>query len=383
MTRAAAPGRGHRRVTARAVARVLLLVSLAVILTLGFAVAQAAPVSAADETAPDQWMTLYDGNGRVICETGFRLGLGDEYLDENNDLWRVESLVGDRAAVAGFVRRVDLSSAVADFQRTLAGTDVAAGRGASVGIYHTHSDESYVPSDGTESDDSGHGGVYRVGDALTAGLQKAGITVNHSYANHLPHDGGAYERSRPTAMSLLGSSTAIFDVHRDAGPAEAYLRRVAGQDVTQIMMVLGRENPQVQANMGFATALKAAADKIYPGLIRGILTTGGRFNQDLSSRALLIEIGTQNNRREEAEAAVANLAGVVPSVLGAGGAGGLTSSGAWRAIGIILALVVVVGGLWLYIATGGNWSRAWQKLRGLGQEFASFLGRRGSRRTRR
>lgn len=363
---------------------VLSAVALAVLVAAAALTILSTPVGAGDELPTGKYMTLYDGDGNILCQTGFALQVGDEYLDEANVLWRVDQVIGNEAAIAVYVRQVDLSSAVKDFRLTLAAAPLAqaAGGGLQVGIYHTHSDESYVPSDGTDSDPSGHGGVYRVGDALTTALENAGLKVVHSLANHLPHDAGAYERSRRTAMEVLKGSAAIFDVHRDAGPPEAYLRRVAGQQVTQIMVVLGRQNPQVQANMSFATALKAAADQAKPGLIRGILDTSGRFNQDLSSRALLLEFGAQTNRREEAEAAAADLAAVVASVLGAGGGAG-TNSGAWRAVGIIALLLVLGLGLWLFIASGGSWSEAWRKLRNLGEEFAGYLGRGSGRRSRR
>lgn len=359
-------------------AKTLTRCAVAVLVVLVLAGVLPGRVGAGDELfgSKFKYMTLYDGDGNVICQTGFSLEVGDEYVDERNVLWRVERVEG-ASAVATYVRRLDLSSAIQDFQASLSVAQAAGG--GQIGIYHTHSDESYIPSDGTESDPAGRGGVYQVGDALARGLQKAGFTVNHSLANHMPHDGGAYDRSRPTAASLLRGSIAIFDVHRDAAPAEAYYRVVGGTPVTQVMMVVGRENPQADANTAFATAIKAAADSAQPGLIRGILKTGGRFNQDLSSHALLFEVGAHTNRREEAEAAVTKLAGVIPSALGAGTAG-TRSAGAWRAVGIIALLVVVGGGLWLFVATGGNWRAAWQKLRSLGEEFASYFGRRRTRR---
>lgn len=332
-------------------------------------------VWAADEMAGVDYMTLLGPDGGVICQTGFALDVGDEYVDSDNNVWRVAEVVG-KTAIASYVRELDLSNAVSDFQITFAASPLSQGAGRPrVGVYHTHSDESYVPTDGSESDPAGRGGVYQVGDTLTNGLERAGISVVHSLANHLPHDAGAYERSRRTAMEVLRGSAAIFDVHRDAAPAEAYLRRVGGQDVTQVMIVVGRTNPQAEANMAFAKAIKAASDSQQPGLIRGILTTGGRFNQDLSPRALLFEVGAHTNRREDAEEAVRRLAGVIPQVLGAGG-GGVAGSGALRALGVIVLLVVVGGGAWLYVATGGNWRAAWQKLRSLGEEFASYFGRR-------
>jgi stage II sporulation protein P len=193
----------------------------------------------------------------------------------------------------------------------------------------------------------------------------------------MPHDAGAYERSRRTAANVLRGAAAIFDVHRDAAPPQAYAATVGGRPVTQIMIVVGRANPQAGANMGFAQALKAAADQARPGLMRGILRTGGSFNQDLSSRALLLEVGAHTNRREDAEGAVALLAPVVPAVLGV--PGGAPAAGAWRALGVIVVIVVGGGALWLYVATGGSWQAAWDKLRSLGEEFASYLGRRPRR----
>jgi len=350
----------------------------AVVLALAFVLGLAGATRAADELDFPKFMSLYNQEGRLICQTGFRLDPGDEYVDAENFVWRVVRVEGETTAVAESVGRLDLSSAVQDFQASLAGTPLAQpGERRRIGIYHTHSDESYAPSDGTASDPNGTGGVYRVGESLGQALREAGYVVSHSQVSHVPHDAGAYDRSRRTAMELVQGAAAVFDVHRDAAPAEAYAREIGGRTVTQIMLVVGRENPQAEANLGFAQALKAAADRVYPGLVRGILRTGGRFNQDLSSRALLLEVGAHMNRREEAEAAVRDLAKVIPTVLG--GVAPSQGVGAWRAAGIIAAVVVIGGGLWLYIATGGDWRAAWDKLRTLGQEFAGYLGRRPRR----
>jgi len=324
-------------------------------------------VRAEAELGPGSWFTLQDRDANVICYTGYRLDVGDEYIDGDNRLWRVSEVVG-HTAVADYVRTLDLSSAVADFQSLAAGP-WAQQVSRKVGIYHTHSDESYVPTEGTESDPSGHGGVYNVGAALGGSLQDNGLEAVQSSASHLPHDSGAYDRSRRTASSLMRGAAAVFDVHRDSAPAEAYLGRVGRREVTQVLIVVGRANPQAEANMEFAKAIKAAADRQAPGLIRGILTTGGKFNQDLSPRALLFEFGA-TNKREDAEEAAVLLGGIIPDVLGV--AGGGVAAGGWRAVGLITLLVVVVGGGWLFIAVGGDWRAAWDKLRTLPREFGEF-----------
>ncbi len=367
-------GAGPKRIR---VARIGLVL-LAVIVSVLASVIMPAGIVFADELGGGKWITIVDGSGSPISTTGFGVKSGDEYVDEDNNLWRITQVTGD-TAVATYVRTLDMSRAVSDFQVAESITAAARTAGSQVGIYHTHSDESYVPTDGTDSDPTGHGGVYAVGAALTNSLKQAGMSVVHSLASHLPHDGGAYQRSRATATQVLKGSAAIFDVHRDAGPREAYERNVGGTNVAQVMIVVGRENPKVESNMSFARALKAAADKAFPGLVKGILSTGGTFNQDLSSRALLLEVGAHTNPREEAEAAVTKLASVVPSVVSGGTGAGGQSSGAWRAAGIIALAVVVGGGLWLFVATGGSFREAWNKIRSLGEEFASYFGRRRRR----
>jgi len=57
-------------------------------------------------------------------------------------------------------------------------------------------------------------------------------------------------------------------------------------------------------------------DKIEPGLSEGIYMGKGDYNQDLSPRAMLIEVGAHTNKKEEAERGVKLFANVLPTVLG-------------------------------------------------------------------
>jgi stage II sporulation protein P len=65
-------------------------------------------------------------------------------------------------------------------------------------MYLTHTDESYEPSDGTSSKTKG-AGILDVGNALKENLEKLGVQVVYDETSHLPHDAGAYRRSRQTA----------------------------------------------------------------------------------------------------------------------------------------------------------------------------------------
>ena len=54
-------------------------------------------------------------------------------------------------------------------------------------MYSTHSDESYVPSDG-ESSKLEDAGIYDVGEALAESFEERGIDVEYSKETFHPHD---------------------------------------------------------------------------------------------------------------------------------------------------------------------------------------------------
>lgn len=331
----AAPGRGGEGGMSLAMA--LALVSLSLAVAGGSAILGPRLGGADDdEVLSGPLFTMRDQSGEMLMRTGRRVHLDDEYIDQLNRRFRVVEVDG-RAAVARFVGYEDLNAA--------AGPPAAVGltgpgsvpalagrlpgrlgkRDVTVGIYHTHNDESYVPTQRTESVE-GRGGIHRVGKTFADEMDKRGYRVAHNESIHLPHDRGAYRRSRRTANKLLQEKKAdlLFDVHRDAGPWDLYGEKVKGRWVTQVRLVVGRENPQMQANLNYAKQLKAVADDLYPGLMKGIFLGRDAFNQDLSSRAVLIEVGTEQNALPSARKGMSMFADVVDRWVdkqGAGGAG--------------------------------------------------------------
>ncbi len=347
-----------------------------------------------DELPAREFLTVVDEAGAPLAYTGHVLAAGDEFITEDDRWYRVQEASGNRA-------RCKLVGALPPLEQGLAGVAPQAqpqpgpgrapapGAGmGSIGIYHTHSDESYGPTDGTESAPSGRGGVIKVGTALKDALGTRMLSAVHDATSHAPHDAMAYARSRRTAMRLVRQSRlALFDVHRDAAPPGEYSKQVAGRKVTQIMLVVGRQNPKYQANLAFARRLKSVVDKSHPGLVKGILIAGGGFNQDLSDRALLLEVGADTNSREDAERAVQLLADDIPKVVGAstepgGGLTGTTGAqgrSAARALGGILIVAALAVAGYLLISTGGL-KEAMSKIRKFGgKELANFLGGRSSR----
>ncbi|MBC7324687.1 MAG: stage II sporulation protein P, partial [Moorella sp. (in: Bacteria)] len=249
-----------------------------------------------------QYSILVDEKGQVLDMMARPVYINDEFIAADNRRYRVIRIEGNRAICREM--GVEQLSLAPEAPEDPAGATVPVqGRGSQIiGIYYSHDDESYVPTQGSESI-PGNGGIMEVGAAFANRLRSQGLTVIDDRTSHNPHDDSSYRRSRRTAVSLLQKgAAAIFDIHRDGVPDPTFYRRnINGQDVTMIRMVVGRENQNMSANLDFAKRLKAAADSRYPGLIRGIFIGSGSYNQDLSPRAMLLEIGTHTNTLAEAE----------------------------------------------------------------------------------
>jgi len=392
--------------------RYLLQIILILLLTSnhsGFP-AMAAPSASPELTTGDElisgYMTVFDEQGNIVLETGHQVNPGDQYISDDDTLYEITAVEG---AVAHCRTIEKLSSAAPDnaiFVQAAA-PDAPKPR---IAIYHTHSDESYIPNAGSPTK-PGNGQVMLVGSTLAERLTELGYKVDHSKTAHDPHDANAYHRSRRTALKLLQKQPdAIFDIHRDSAPLSAYSTTIDGQNVCKLMLVVGQQNQNRQTTRDFARSIKRATDDKYRGLIRGIFLARGNYNQDLSPRAMLIEVGTESNTLEAAERAITLFATVIPSFIGSGGnsggvaqagqagtytdmggdnTGGETAAGngayvptdtapGYDILGMLLA-VAVGAAAFLFLATG-SWQEAKSKLkRFFKYEFVNFLGSRKKR----
>ncbi len=340
------------------------------------------------------YFNIVDESGNIVYITGWNVQVGDQCINENNKRYEIIAIEGN-IAHARFIGDVNLSQYMpvnnnsAFFKDILQIPMVRAQGAGKVAIYHTHSDESYVPTDGKDSI-FGAGGVYKVGDSFASALQSKGLEVIHSTAKHDPHDDMAYERSRRTVLDLLKQQPdCLFDVHRDSAPPEVYKTNINGQDVSKVQLVVGKYGPTGKQIEDYALQLKATADKQHPGLIKGIFfAKGGDYNQDLHPRSMLLEVGSHTNDRPSAEKGIALFADIIPTILGkapgspqattSGSAGfGTTTSGfsgASKSIGWIVGLLVVGVAAFLFLSTGGM-KEAGAKLKQFRtSEFANFFG---------
>lgn len=349
------------------------------------------------------YYALVDEQGNVLDLTALRVYKDDEFISADNRRYRVTKVVNDTAQCRFIGTEViayeeyeepvlpqngGAATAAAGAAAAATGTEAVVPAVANkpvVGIYHTHGDESYRPSQGYSSAPAGQkGGVSQVAETLKGELEKQGITALYNDATHSPHDSGAYHRSRRTATTLMKQGAQVLiDVHRDAVPASAYRTQIDGQNVSQVKLVVGKRNPTSSASLNYAKKVKGFLDKHYPGLAKGIFIGKGVYNQDLRATNLLVEVGTDKITLDEAKRGVTLLANTLPNMIGGGGAaagagGGTTAGneGAGKAIGWLIG-AVVLGGLGFLLISTGSFKGAANKLRHFGSaEWTNYFGRR-------
>jgi stage II sporulation protein P len=324
--------------------------------------------------ASEDYYTMVDLEGNTIMMSEMAISKGDMYLTSDNRKYEVIS-VEDNTAQAIYLGTIDLEKEIRRLSETLK-TDVGEQTSKRpIGIYHTHSGESYRPSDGVDNI-AGEGGVVKVGASVASAIEKDGIPAVHSKQLHDPHDTRSYDRSRATALSLLRDNNAIalLDIHRDAIPAEQYTMDIGGESVARIRLVVGRRNPHMSANEHFALQLKSATDKRYPNLIKGIFYANGTYNQDVAPRAVLIEAGTHTNTRDQAVNGMQLFLDATLPILSATTASsaerqGLSTS-VWWAVGIVAVGIF----LFLLLNKGSFQDLVNAIKRRMGTDFAGAIG---------
>ncbi|MCM1335713.1 MAG: stage II sporulation protein P [Bacteroides sp.] len=187
-------------------------------------------------------------------------------------------------------------------------------------ILHTHTNESYEPSEKGYYDESytcrsedPENSVVSVGTAIAEELASAGIAVLHDGTIHDDRYTGAYTRSYETTVRLLNefpSIKIILDVHRDAveeedGTRVSAVTEIDGKKAAQFMIISAADDgsydiPNYLENLRFASALQQAVEARYPTLSRPILFQYCQYNQQLSVGSLLIEVGSHGNSIDQA-----------------------------------------------------------------------------------
>lgn len=186
-------------------------------------------------------------------------------------------------------------------------------------ILHTHASESYEKQEAyTET------APYRtldkrynmvsIGDCVEEVLEAGGVRVIHDETIHdYPSYNDAYENSRRTIEDCLAENPGIalvLDLHRDAaedasGDQADYSVTIDGESTANLMLVMGSDTwnlpyPNWERNLALAVKLQAQLEQSYPGLCRPVKLVDSRYNQDLSTGTLLVEVGMAGNTHDEA-----------------------------------------------------------------------------------
>lgn len=185
-------------------------------------------------------------------------------------------------------------------------------------IYFSHNRESYLPLlKGVTNPNSASNSkvnVTLVGERLKHSLETKGIgtivdktdVYGLLQKNNLLYP-SSYTQSRKVVQEAMANNKDIkylIDIHRDSQRKKVTTTTINGKSYAKLGFVIGGENPNYEKNLKLANELHKRLMKKHPGLSRGIFekrgaTTNGKFNQDLSGNAMLIEVGGVDNNLEE------------------------------------------------------------------------------------
>ena len=190
-------------------------------------------------------------------------------------------------------------------------------------IYHTHSSESYMPYKSSNYHREKEKGTVRdVGSVMKKTLEKKGIKVIHDKTLHdRPSYNESYNRSLETITALrkkYPSADYIIDLHRDAAPSSASEGKYAvidGKRVAKFSLVVGQQNENYVELYDYAKKVSEKAGGMYNGFGGPIIERNYRYNEYVSNRSLLLEIGNNRNTIEEARLCGRYFAEVLASII--------------------------------------------------------------------
>ncbi len=226
----------------------------------------------------------------------------------------------------------DVAGGLYLYNRTSLDVDLAAAAAATVPItlpeegpqiliVHTHGSEAYTPDgadvytpsdNNTRTLDTNYN-MVRVGTEMEKVFTEMGLGVVHDTTLYdYPQYNGAYDRSAQAVKAYLEQYPTIrivLDVHRDAligedGTVYKAVTTVDGTSTAQVMLVLGSseggEHPNWMENLTLACKIQNGMNTLYPTLARPMTMRSSRYNQQLCSGSLLVEVGTHGNTLQEA-----------------------------------------------------------------------------------
>ncbi len=259
------------------------------------------------DAGPKPYPESIESNDGTITAISYGTYDGDDYISLDNGQVRNITSVSNEDLL-------EESQLAPDFEIELNGEP-------QVLIMHTHATESYEPYERDFYDSSFNSrttdptkNMIAVGNKIAEQLEAAGIGVLHDETLHdYPSYNGSYDRSRETVLRYLEeypSIKIVLDVHRDAierenGDRIAPVAEIDGRNAAQVMIISGCDDgtmdmPNHMKNFRFATLLQNQLEGDWEGLTRPILFDYRKYNQDLTTGSILIEVGGHANSIEQA-----------------------------------------------------------------------------------
>ncbi len=254
---------------------------------------------------------VFDEEGNLIFERS-NVELGDIIITKDFNKYEIVDIdITTKIAKAKFVEKIKKPQIVKK-QNGPKTNDVVDKK---IGLYMTHNDESFVIGDGVSSI-NGAGGIHDIAKTISTEMSKLGIKTTLDETIHNPHNSLAYSRSEKTAKKLKNMGVdALFDIHRDGVARSVYVKNIDGVDRCKVRIVVGQANPNKDINLEFATYLFAVAEEYCPWLFLDIYLAKGHYNQSLSPKSLLFEMGTYLAEKDLVKNTVPYLVSVINTTL--------------------------------------------------------------------
>lgn len=142
--------------------------------------------------------------------------------------------------------------------------------------------------------------------------------------NDYPSYNSSYATAREKILRHLAEQPSIcmvIDVHRDAmAEPVREIAEVGGETCAKLMLVIGTDqgglnHPNWRDNLSCGLKLQTLLNRAAPGLAKDISFRKERFNGDLTSGSLIVEVGSTGNLLPEALASMPHLARAVAELL--------------------------------------------------------------------
>lgn len=198
-------------------------------------------------------------------------------------------------------------------------------------IYHTHSHEGFVDTQGTNTSNIVAVGAY-LAEVLSNeyGYSVIHCTQSFDEVNGVFDRSKAYTYATPAIEQILEqypTVEVVLDIHRDGlkEGSDKLLTNINGKPTAKVMFFNGisrNKNGEInylynkyrKENLALSFKMKLKAMELFPEFSRRNYIDAYQYNLHLRGNSMLIEVGAQNNTFEEARNAMEPLAKLLDSV---------------------------------------------------------------------